>query len=85
MTELPQQLPPEATEAWRSYQELKLAKHRHKVVLSNPISDEAGVKESLRHHEQCIASFRQATKDLQQSNLKAHAEFLNCLATEPDT
>lgn len=77
-------LPPEADEAWQSYQELRLAKHRHKVLLSNPIADAKEEQESLRHHEQCIAAFREATQKLQRDNPEAHKEFLRCLAEEPD-
>ncbi len=82
--ELPPQSPPEAAEAWRSYQDLRLAKHRHKVLLSNPITNAEETKDSLHHHEQCIAAFRKATKELQQINPKAHAEFLERLSQEPD-
>ena len=84
MNETPRELPPEAREAWQCYQDMRHAKHQHRITLSNPISTPEDIQQSLKRHEQCIAEFRQASKKLQQENAEAHQAFLHKLATEPD-
>ena len=74
------EIPEAAACAWQCYCDLRQAKKRHLALRQGGLVDSLLMQQSLRHHEDCINAFRQATRQLKDRNPAAHEAFLSQLA-----